>query len=472
MGSRWNRHNRRLRALLQSKRGRAHLGFGKSKRKEKGVVMRYEKLVEWAKQIWRERYEDAPFMTIWASAECSNKIAQTQIKAGRRLKGKARYAGFEEMESSVIVPISDYGSRGNHMVLTATAGAYVFRFTDETTDEVFEVIYASSYIDDDVQDLTAIALVPEGRLDTWASFESTCARVVRPRIRRRRDVYIIGGTDAFFDPNVNWEDVILEDDLKADIEGDVEAFFNEGVGIYQTLKLTPFRKLLLAGVPGTGKTMLCAALAKQALNQRRVVVYVSGSDRDGATFEKIQRAFQAVASASLPTLLVVEEIDAYLRGDDKARILNILDGIESPNNSKGTLMLATTNYPDAIDDRIFKRPGRLDRIFVIPTIQEESVAERMLKRYMADQWRDDHAEIAPKLVNQPGAFVREVALHARMLAAHEHKTEITLEMLHKSADSLLKQMRMDSDFIAQRRPLGLGSNGSNQRRGAGFNFED
>ena len=438
--------------------------------------MQYERLVKWASKEWERRYPDIPYVTIWASTECSNKIAQSYVKVGRSLRGKAKYDGFEQLECGVITPISDYGVRGRKMILTTTAGAYLFKFTTESDDN-FEVIYASSYFDDDVQDLTAIALVPEGKLETWASFESTCARAVRPKIKRRRDVYIIGGSDAFFDPTVEWDDVILSSELKNSIFDDLEAFFTEGVQIYRELKLAPFRKLLMAGVPGTGKTMLCAALAKYALSQKRIVVYVSGSDRDGATFEKIQRAFQAVASASYPTLLIVEEIDAYLRGDDKARILNVLDGVESPNNPKGTLMLATTNYPDAIDDRIFKRPGRLDRIFVVPPIEEASIAHKMLKHYMSEQWLEEHSEVVPDLINQPGAFVREVALHARMLAAHERKTEVTLEILRASVHSLTQQMRLDSDFLLQRKPMGLGTNNNTKRsasrRGLGdFEFND
>jgi hypothetical protein len=419
--------------------------------------MQYERLVQWAESYWQELFPERDYITIWASTECGNKIAQEQVKAGRKLRGKSRYDGFEAVDCPAIVPISDYGSRGKKMVLTSSAGAYRFKFTDDD-GEPFEVIYASSYINDNVQDMTAVALVPPHKLETWAAFEFVCARAVRPRIRRRRDVYIIGGTDAFFDPTVDWQDVILAEDLKTKLHDDMEAFFDKGVEIYRQLKLPPFRKLLLAGIPGTGKTMLCAAMAKLAIKRGRVVVYVSGADRDGASFEKIQRALQAVTAARYPVLLIVEELDAYLQGDDKARILNVLDGIESPNNPRGALLLATTNYPEAIDERISKRPGRLDRIFIIPPIQDEDQARRMLKHYMADQWTLDLDGVAAHLVNQPGAFVREVALHARMLAAHEHKTEVTLDMLDQSVQSLLRQVNSESDFLTQRRPITMVNN--------------
>lgn len=421
------------------------------------MSMQYERLVRWAQEEWRQRYGDRPYLTVWASGECSNKIAQSQVRAGRRLRSKVRYEGFISLVCPEIVPISDFGARGKKMVLTSTSGAFCFKFSVEDEDP-FDVIFASSYFNDDMQDLTAIALVPPDKLDAWAAFEFACARAVRPRIRRRRDVYIIGGTDAFFDPTVEWEDVILPESLKQELLEDVEAFFDKGVAIYRQLKLAPFRKLLLAGVPGTGKTMLCAAMAKRAISKGRIVVYVSGSDRDGASFEKIQRAFQAVTAARYPTLLIVEELDAYLQSDDKARILNVLDGVESPNNPQGSLLLATTNYPEAIDERIYKRPGRLDRVFIVPTIQDEEQAEKMLRHYMAEQWKDEHIAIVDDLIDQPGAFVREVALQARMLAAHAHSTDVTLALLQQSVESLTKQLHTDRDFLQQRKPLGLINN--------------
>lgn len=457
-----SRHNTR-RPRRPSQSGRLpFFNMGTRKKQSKGSDMQYERLVKWASEVWAARWPDRPSVTIWASAECSNMIAQSQLRSGRKLRGKSRYQGREQLDCPAIIPISDYGARGKKTVLMASAGAYAFKFTDEE-GEPFEVIYAASYFDDDVQDLTAIALVPEDKLETWAAFEFACSRAVRPRIRRRRDVYIIGGTDAFFDPTVEWDDVILPEDVKRELLDDMEAFFNEGVHIYRQLKLAPFRKMLLAGVPGTGKTMLCAAMARLAIQQGRIVVYVSGSDRDGASFEKIQRALQAVTAAHYPVLLIVEELDAYLHDDDKARVLNVLDGVESPNNPQGALMLATTNYPEVIDERIAKRPGRLDRIFVIPTIQDDAHAEQMLRHYMAEQWKEEHIEVVEHLIGQPGAFVREAALHARMLAAHARSTEVTLELLQQSVDSLLRQIRSSSDFLNRRPSIGLTPGGGSKK---------
>jgi len=233
------------------------------------------------------------------------------------------------------------------------------------------------------------------------------------------------------------------------------------VPIYQELNLAPFRKLLLVGPPGTGKTMLCAAMAKLALKKKRVVVYVSGADDDGASFHKIHHALNVVANAGYPVLLIVEEIDVYLRKDDKARILNVLDGLESPNNPRGALLLATTNYPEVIDERIAKRPGRMDRILVIPPIQDESLAHQMLEHNMGPQWQADHVEVVPDLVGQTGAFVREIALHARMLAAHNQQRVVDLPTLKQSVASLTSQMNTGDDLMP-RRTIGFGSKrGSN-----------
>ncbi|HVO44006.1 MAG TPA: AAA family ATPase [Aggregatilineales bacterium] len=423
------------------------------------LTLKYETLAKWASEEWARRFPGQHALTLWASENCGNNLARQRIRTGRRLKGKTRYLGYEPIDCPHVVPISDYRLPGRSAVLAESVGAFLFKF--EGKDGPFEVLYVSAHYRDEDTSVIAVALVPENGLDAWAAFENHCNIATR-YLERRQDVFIIGGTNAYFKPTVNWDDVILPETLKNDLRDDMEAFFADGVTIYQQLNLAPFRKLLLVGPPGTGKTMLCAALAKLALQKQRVVVYVSGADEDGASFHKIHHALNVVASARYPVLMIVEEIDVYLRKDDKAQILNVLDGLESPNNARGALLLATTNYPEVIDERIAKRPGRMDRIIVIPTIQDNEQAMLMLARYMGPQWQDEHRHVVPHLVGQTGAFVREVALYARMLAAHNRQTSVSLSVLEQSVASLSSQLQTGDDLLPRRR---IGFAGGSGRRG-------
>src|SRR5690606_20046720 len=155
----------------------------------------------------------------------------------------------------------------------------------------------------------------------------------------------------------------------------------------------------------------------------------SGSNQYGAKFWKIHEALDMAASSDAPTIVIVEELDSYLDDENKAQMLNVLDGSESPSNKHGTILIATTNHPEKIDDRVLKRPGRLDRVFIIPEMESEDIAQKMLQQYLGDSWCDEHVEIIPKLIGRPGAFIREVALYALTMAAYNNEPTLTLDML-------------------------------------------
>jgi hypothetical protein len=67
------------------------------------------------------------------------------------------------------------------------------------------------------------------------------------------------------------------------------------------------------------------------------------------------------------------------------------------------------------------------------------------------------------LVGQTGAFVREVALYARMLAAHNRETTVSLEVLEQSIASLSNQLATGDDLMPRRR-IGFGGLPSGSRR--------
>ena len=128
-------------------------------------------------------------------------------------------------------------------------------------------------------------------------------------------------------------------------------------------------------------------------------------------------------------------------------------------------MIATTNHPEKIDDRVLKRPGRLDRVFIIPEMESEDIAEKMLRQYLGDAWQDEHVEIVSDLIGRPGAFIREVALYALTMAAYNNEETLSLEMLRESLDTLVKQIEAKDDFLTSHKKQEMGLAAKAKRNG-------
>ena len=422
----------------------------------------HEKICRWINANHRQ---DNTELLLVSMAVC-NLSALEAIAIGTTLNGKFHYDGYQQF------PCDEFATFIRYIegVPVHRTGALKFKFSpaEGAEDQTeFEVLVVGAWVsDDDINnDMVVIAAVPKAHIDTWLDFEEVARRAAASATAFRQKVYIVGGTSVSFDATTEWDDIYLPPDLKQGILKDIDAFFTKGVNIYQRLKINPFRKLLFAGVLGTGKTMLCSAIAKWALQRDYFVVYVSGANQHGAKFWKIHQALRMAESSDTPTIVIVEELDAYLDDDSKAQLLNVLDGSETPNNMHGTILLATTNHPEIIDDRVMKRPGRLDRVFIVPELDDSDVAEKMLRDYLGADWQDAHLEIVPKLVGRPGAFIREVALHALTMAAYQDETGLPPELLRESLETLLNQIEAKDNFLTahKQRPIGLSTRSNGNR---------
>ncbi|MEO1286943.1 MAG: ATP-binding protein [Chloroflexota bacterium] len=355
-----------------------------------------------------------------------------------------RFTHPSDADSSAVPHIYDL----NHGNLNESTGTYIYHFTDDTSP--VEMVIASAYYNDDLWNRVTLACVPQAYLPLYYAFHKACMAFAYPD----DDIMVIGGRNRTMKATVNIDDIILSNALKNSILSDVRTFFERGASVYREMGLNPFRKLLLAGVPGTGKTMMCNALAKWALDQGYRVIYVSSAQRgmgeeDGAQFWKVESALQSASYADRPALiiLILEEMDAYPKAGDKAIILNVLDGAEGAQNPHGTLLIATTNYPEAIDERVIKRPGRLDRIYIVPPIEDDAQATAMLERYLKHLWQDDHAKLASKLVGYPGAFAREVVVFAVTQMIANNSTTLSYDELLTSYEMLQAQLQERDAFI-------------------------
>lgn len=374
------------------------------------------------------------------------------------------YAGWRDFDCDLMPQVKTYFDGRPAL----RSGAIIFSFAHQD-GTCFEVMVVSAWVyDADMNsNLVSIASVPSAYTQPWLAFQKEVQRIFHSAIPYRGKVYVVGGIETSFDASVPLDDIYLEGTLKQDIIKDIDAFFEKGVDIYQRLNIKPFRKMLFAGVPGTGKTMLCSAIAGWGQEKGYFVVYVSGSNQFGAKFWKIHEALEMAASSDARTIVIVEELDSYLDDENKAQMLNVLDGSESPSNEHGTILIATTNHPEKIDDRVLKRPGRLDRVFIIPEMESEDIAKKMLQQYLGDSWHDDHSELIPQLVGRPGAFIREVALYALTMTAYNELETLSLEMLRESYSTLVKQIEAKDDFLTahKKQEMGLASQHKSKRNG-------
>ncbi|XP_049376346.1 uncharacterized protein LOC125841288 [Solanum stenotomum] len=159
--------------------------------------------------------------------------------------------------------------------------------------------------------------------------------------------------------------------------------------------LKPCRGILLFGPPGTGKTMLAKAIAREA---GASFINVSMSTITSKWFgedEKNVRALFTLAAKVSPTIIFVDEVDSMLgqrsrAGEHEAmrkiknEFMTHWDGLLTKSGEK-ILVLAATNRPFDLDEAIIRRFER--RIMVgLPSVENR---EMIMKTLLAKDRVDD-----------------------------------------------------------------------------------
>jgi len=139
------------------------------------------------------------------------------------------------------------------------------------------------------------------------------------------------------------------------------------------------RGFLLWGPPGGGKTSTVSFIIQDFIKSGNIVLDFSYHIIE--TLRQIR-----MVEPHRKVLVVMEDIDSIIRSADMEQIvLQFLDGAVPHKN---TIVIATTNYPEQLPDRIINRPSRFDRVSYIgvPTklhreiyIKEKSKAKRSQK---------------------------------------------------------------------------------------------
>jgi transitional endoplasmic reticulum ATPase len=175
-------------------------------------------------------------------------------------------------------------------------------------------------------------------------------------------------------PTIRWSDIGGLDESIEKLREGIELPLTHPEA-FRRIGIRPARGFLLYGAPGTGKTLLAKATARES-NANFIATKSSDllSKWYGESEQQIARLF-ARARQVAPTVIFIDEIDSLVpaRGGGLGepqvteRVVNTIlaemDGLEELNN---VIVIGATNRPSLIDPALL-RPGRFDElIYVAP----------------------------------------------------------------------------------------------------------
>ena len=204
---------------------------------------------------------------------------------------------------------------------------------------------------------------------------------------------------------------------------------------YEKLGAKIPRGVLLAGEPGTGKTLMARAVAGEA----SVPFFsISGSEFAemfvGVGASRVRDLF-AKAKKNAPSIIFIDEIDAVAhkrdaRGgagrEDEQTLNQILVEMDGFDNDSGVIVIAATNRVDMLDKALL-RPGRFDR-HVNVALPERKDRLEILKVHFKNKPAAKNVDLdalAAKTAGSSGADLANIANEAAITAAREGHKEIT-----------------------------------------------
>ena len=301
------------------------------------------------------------------------------------------------------------------------------------------------FYDSDSSDTLALAAIPNGHQDEGLAFLKMLDELHDALWRKARRGYIeiISGDDELADVirKSSYDDLVLPEETLARLAAQRRIFDQEILNRYAALRVPRLRKVLLIGPPGTGKTTLLKAEGANHAKKGGLVYYVCAPahTRSTTSWQQLSHALHMAAESRLPALVLVEDFELFVSNPTELQlVLNTLDGVATPDNPAGTLLLATSNDPEKIDLRIRDRPGRIDVLIEIGLVEDVELAQRFLRHFLGVAYREqEHDQVAEALVKQPGSHFREVCIAGSMRALDQNRTEILADDLLWAHDMIM-----------------------------------
>jgi chromosomal replication initiation ATPase DnaA len=165
-----------------------------------------------------------------------------------------------------------------------------------------------------------------------------------------------------------------------DILKDIDNFWDRADN-YKKYNYIHKRGILMYGEPGCGKSGIIQLISKQLIDNDGIIINIKDQDDVDyfmdfiATFRKIE--------PNRPLIVLLEDIDS-IAGENShstSRLLNILDGVKQIED---VVYIATTNYPEKLQDRITNRPSRFDRRYKVE-LPNDDIREAYIRHKLTEE---------------------------------------------------------------------------------------
>ncbi|AGI69833.1 putative ATP-dependent metalloprotease [Octadecabacter antarcticus 307] len=209
--------------------------------------------------------------------------------------------------------------------------------------------------------------------------------------------------------------------------------------------------LILYGNPGNGKTMIAGAFASSA-NCHLVSTSYSECQAAGHLGDYLRTMKEKVdeAIARAPSIFFLDELDsfavrAHSAGKNNTYNIQVVNGmlqhLSTLNNTEGVIVLAATNFLDAVDPAI-QRSGRFDLKLKVGNPNRHGIQEILASQTKIPE--DQLQNTANRLIGRSSADVVAIVRSART-TARRHDSNLTIRHLEVAADQFAP--RLDEETL-------------------------
>ena len=260
---------------------------------------------------------------------------------------------------------------------------------------------------------------------------------------------------------ITFNDVAGEDEAKEILTEIVDYLHNPGK--YTEIGASMPKGALLVGPPGTGKTLLAKAVAGEA----NVPFFsISGSEFVemfvGMGAAKVRDLFKQ-ANEKAPCIVFIDEIDAIGKkrngqvggNDEREQTLNqLLTEMDGFDGSKGVVILAATNQPDALDPALL-RPGRFDRRVPVelPDLQGRIDILKVHAKKIRVADNVDYAAVAKAAAGASGAELANIVNEAALRAVRDGRKFATQADMEESVEVVIAGYQKKNRVLSNKEKL-------------------